>query len=100
MLNTKDWVFKKWPVRKLVDWYVGSYIIDKVVSTNIVKLWLPTLMKIHPVIHISWIIWYREQIKRQKIEKVKPVEVERVEEWEMENFLNKIKIREVVKYLV
>jgi len=31
---------------------------------------------------------------------VKPVEVERVEEWEMENFLNKRKIREVVKYLV
>jgi len=31
---------------------------------------------------------------------VKPVEVERVEEWEMEKFLNERKIREVVKYLV
>ena len=57
-------------------------------------------MRIYPVINISWIIWYREQIGEQKIEKVKPVEVERVEEWEIEKFLNKRKIREVVKYLV
>jgi len=31
---------------------------------------------------------------------VEPVEVERVEEWEVEKILNKRKVREVVKYLV
>ena len=38
MLSTKDLVFKKQPVRKLVDRYIGLYIIKEVVSINIVKL--------------------------------------------------------------
>ena len=37
MLNIKDLVFKERLAKKLVNWYVGSYIIDKVVSTNAVK---------------------------------------------------------------
>ena len=41
----KDWVFKERPVKKLVDQYVGLYI-NEAVSTNVVKLWLPTLMRI------------------------------------------------------
>jgi len=42
MLSIKDLVFKKRPTRKLVDWYIGLYIIDKVVSTNTIKIisWL------------------------------------------------------------
>ena len=36
----------------------------------------------------------------QKVEEVKLVEVEGVEEWEVEKILNKQKVREVVKYLV
>ena len=39
-------------------------------------------------------------MKKQKAEKVKPVEVERVKEWEVEKILNKQKIRGIVKYLV
>ena len=38
MLSTKDLVFKKQPVRKLVDQYVGPYTIEEVVPTNVVKL--------------------------------------------------------------
>ena len=38
MLSMKDLVFKKWLVKKLVDQYVGPYIIDEVVSINAVKL--------------------------------------------------------------
>jgi len=38
MLSMKDLVFKKRPVRKLVDQYVGLYTIKEVVSTNAVKL--------------------------------------------------------------
>ena len=34
----KDLVFKERPVRKLVDRYIGSYTIEKMVSTNAVKL--------------------------------------------------------------
>ena len=38
LLSTKDIVFKKRLVRKLVERYVGSYMIEEVVSTNAVKL--------------------------------------------------------------
>jgi len=38
MLSTKDLVFKERLAKKLVDCYVGPYIIDEVVSTNVVKL--------------------------------------------------------------
>jgi len=53
MLNTKDLVFKKRLARKLVDWYISLYIIDKVVFTNTIKLQLLTSMKIHLVVNIS-----------------------------------------------
>ena len=39
-------------------------------------------------------------MKRQKKEEAKPVEVERVEEWEVEKILNKKKMRGVEKYLI
>ena len=63
MLSTNDLVFKEQPVKKLVDWYVGPYIIEEVVSTNMVKLQLPTSMRIYPVVNISWVVQYREQVE-------------------------------------
>ena len=53
MLSTKDLVFKEWLAKKLMDRYVGPYAIDRVVSTNVVKLQLPTLMRIYLVVNIS-----------------------------------------------
>ena len=53
MLSIKDLVFKEKPVKKLVDRYMGLYAIEEVVSTNAVKLQLPTLMRIHLVVNIS-----------------------------------------------
>ena len=38
MLSTKNLVFKERLAKKLVDWYVGPYTINKVISTNVVKL--------------------------------------------------------------
>jgi len=38
MLSMKDLVFKKRLAKKLVDQYIGPYIINKVVFTNVVKL--------------------------------------------------------------
>ena len=56
MLSTKDLVFKERPAKKLMDHYIGPYIIDKVVSTNAVKLRLPVSIRIHPVVNISQIV--------------------------------------------
>jgi len=80
MLSTKDLVFKEQLARKLVDQYIGLYIIKKVVSTNTVKLRLPTSMKIYLVVNVSHIVWYNKQIEEQKKEEGKPIEVEGVEE--------------------
>ena len=91
LLSTKDLVFKERPVRKLTEKYVGPYEIEEVVSLNAVKLWLPTSMRIHPVVNVSWIVQYKEQVKGQKKEEGKPIEVEGAKEWEVEKILNKKK---------
>ena len=100
LLSTKDLVFKERPSRKLTERYVGPYTIEEVVSSNAVKLRLPSSMRIHPVVNVSRIVRYKEQVKGQKKEEGKPVEMEGVEEWEVEKVLNKKKIRGVEKYLI
>ena len=100
MLSTKDLVSKERLVRKLVDRYVGPYIINEVISTNMIKLRLLMLMRIHLVVNISRIVQYREQVGGQRKEEVKLIEVEEVEEWEVERILNKRKVRGIIKYLV
>ena len=100
LLSTKDLVFKERPVRKLTERYIGSYAIEKVISLNTVKLQLPSSIRIHPVVNVSRIVHYKEQMKGQKKEEGKLVEVEGVEEWEVEKILNKKKMRGVVKYLI
>jgi len=72
-------VFKERPSKKLMERYVGLYVIEKVVLLNVVKLHLPSSMRIHLVVNVSWIVRYKEQVKGQKKEKGKPVEVEGVE---------------------
>jgi len=100
LLSTKDLVFKERPSKKLTERYVGPYTIEEVVSSNAVKLRLPSSMRIHLVINVSQIVRYKEQVKGQKKEEGKPIEVEGVEEWEVEKILNKKKIRGVEKYLI
>ena len=80
LLSTKDLVFKKRPTKKLTERYVRPYAIEEVVLSNAVKLQLPSSMRIHPVVNVSWIVCYKEQVKGQKKEEEKPVEVEGVEE--------------------
>ena len=57
-------------------------------------------MRIHLVVNVSWIVWYKKQVERQKKEEGKPMEVEGVKEWEVKKILNKRKIRGVEKYLI
>ena len=57
-------------------------------------------MRIHPVVNVSQIVQYKEQVEGQKKKEVKLVKVKEVEEWKVEKVLNKRKVRGVVKYLV
>ena len=80
MLSTKDLAFKERLVKKLVDQFISPYTIDKIISTNVIKLQLPTLIRIHPVVNISRVVQYRNQVGGQKKKEVKLVIVEGVEE--------------------
>ncbi len=80
MLSTKDLVFKERPAKKLTERYIGLYEIEKVVSKNVVKLKLPVLMRIYPMVSVSRVVRCREPVKGQRVEGLKPIEVEEVEE--------------------
>jgi len=56
LLSTKDLLFKERPRKKLTERYVEPYAIKEVVSSNAVKLRLPSSMRIHPVVNVSRII--------------------------------------------
>ena len=62
------------------------YIIEEVVLRNAVKLKLLTYMRIHLVVNISRVVKYRKPVKGQKVKEPKPVEVDKVEEYEVEKF--------------
>ena len=38
LLSTKNLVFKERPMRKLIERYMGLYVVEEVVSSNAVKL--------------------------------------------------------------
>ena len=60
MLSTKDLVFKERLIRKLVERYMRPYEIKEVVSTNVVKLRLPSSIRIHLVVNVSQIVQYKK----------------------------------------
>ena len=52
-----------------------SYIIEKVVLRNAVKLKLIAFIRIYLVVNINKIVRYKKLIKKQKMEKLKLVKV-------------------------
>ena len=60
MLSTKDLKYQMTGRRteKLIERFVGSYKIKKIISANAVKLELPSTIRIHPVVNISRIHRY------------------------------------------
>jgi len=68
LLSTRD---LKWKMigqhsEKLTEQFVGPYKIKAIISSNIVELELPTTVEIHPVVNVSRIKWYVEQVDSQK----------------------------------
>ena len=78
ILSTKDLVFKERPAKKLMEKYVGSYKIEEIVLKNMVKLKLLASMRIHPVVNVSRVVRYKEPVKGQRVEELKPAEVKGV----------------------
>ena len=91
LLSTKD---LKWQMvgqcsEKLVERFVGPYKTKAIISSNIVELELPATVKIYPVVNVSRIKRYVDQVNSQRKEKPQPVVIEGEEEWEVERILNR-----------
>jgi len=56
-------MFKKQLAKKLIKRYVESYIIEKIMLVNIIKLKLLESMRIHLMVNISRVVKYRELVK-------------------------------------
>jgi len=82
MLSTKDLKYQMVGRRteKLTERFVGPYKVKKVVSSNAVKLELPSTVKIHPVVNVSRIQQYIRQVEGQKKEQLAPVIIKGEEE--------------------
>ena len=76
-------------LEKLVEQFVGPYKIKAIISSNVVELELPITVKIHPVVNVSRIKRYVDQVNSQRKEKPQPVVIEGEEEWEVERILNR-----------
>ena len=93
LLSTKDlkWQMEGRRTEKLMERFVGPYKIKRVISTNAVELELPRTIKIHPVVNVSRIRRYREQVQGQKKQLTPPVIIEGEEEYKVEKMINKRK---------
>jgi len=65
--------------------------VKRVISTSAVELELPKMVKIHPIINVSRIRRYKEQVPGQKKQPAPPVIIEKEKEYKVEKVINKRK---------
>jgi len=82
ILSTKDLKYQMVGRRteRLMKRFVSPYKIKKVISSNTVKLELPSIVKIHLVVNVSRICRYIGQVEGQKKEQLALVIIEGEEE--------------------
>ena len=73
---------------------MGPYQVKGIILTNAIELDLPSTVKIHPVVNVSRVCRYKDQVEDQKKEQPAPVIIKRKEEYEVEKILNKKRFRE------
>jgi len=79
-------------MEKLTEHFMGPYKVKAIISSNAIELELPTTVRIHPVVNISQVRWYKLQVEGQRKEAPQPVVIEGEEEWEVEKIMNKRKV--------
>ena len=64
-MSTKDLKYQIQGRRseKLTERFVGPYQVKKIISKNTIELDLPSTVKIHPVVNVSRVHRYRDQIE-------------------------------------
>ena len=102
LISTKDFLMElmKRVTKKLMEKFIGPYVVRKNMSENTVELELPALLKIHLVVNVRRIVKYREQVEGQKKIPLPPVEVDSEKEYKVEKILDRQERRGKTKYLV
>jgi len=62
LISTKDFSMElmKKAIKKLMEKFIGPYMVKKIVSENAVELELPASLRIHLVVNVRRIVKYRE----------------------------------------
>ena len=84
----------------MTERFVGPYRVKGIISSNAIELDLLSSIRIHPIVNVSRIYRYRDQVKEQKVTPPPPVEIQREMEYEVEKILSKRKRYGKVEYLV
>ena len=102
LVSTKDFSIElmKKVTKKLMEKFIGPYVVRKILLENTVELELLASLKIHPVVNIRRIVKYREQVERQKKTLPPSVEVASEKEYKVEEILDRQERRGKTKYLV
>jgi len=102
LISTKDFSMElmKRAIKKLMEKFIGPYVIRKIVSENAVELELLALLRIHPVVNMRRIVKYREQIEGQNKIPLPPIEIDGEKEYEVEEILDRQERKGKTKYLV
>jgi len=53
---------------KFTERFVGPYKVKAIISSNVIELDLPSTIKIHPVVNVSRVQWYKSQVQGQRKE--------------------------------
>ena len=76
------------------------YKVKRIILTNTIELELPSNVKIYPVVNVSRVQKYKDQVEGQKKEWSLLVIIEEEERYKVEKILNKRKFRGRDRYLV
>ena len=88
LLSMKDlkWQIVERRTEKLMERFVGPYKVKRIISTNAVELELPRTVKIYPIVNISRIRRYKEQVPGQKKQPALLVIIGEKEEYKVEKW--------------
>ena len=102
LISTKDFSAEliKRATKKLIEKFIGPYVVKKIVLENVVELELPASLRIHLVVNVRRIVKYREQVEGQKKSPPPPIEIAGEKEYEVEEILDRQERRDKTKYLV
>ena len=102
LISTKDFSAEliKRATKKLIEKFIGPYVVKKIVLENVVELELPASLRIHLVVNVRRIVKYREQVEGQKKIPPPPIEIAGEKEYEVEEILDRQERRDKTKYLV